>query len=510
MTKENNHLALSRKYRPANLLKLLGQDVLVKTLGYAISNNKLAQSYLLTGIRGIGKTTTARIIAKTINCENPNIESDLPVACEICSNCVSFLKNNHPDILEIDAASRTGVDDVRSIIESAEYRPLLGRFKVFIIDEVHMLSKNAFNALLKLLEEPPMHTIFIFATTEVHKIPLTIISRCQRFDLKRFSKDGIKQLLSNVCNLESIDIEDSALAIISSKSDGSARDALSLLDQAIILGKSSNGERITETIVKDMISAVDRRIIMNFIDSLNKNDFAKTIEIVEEFYSKNTDFSIFINELLQSFAYITKKLLAPSFIEDEFCDIEQEILNFSKEFDLEFLQMAWQLCYKTQQNLKNSMNQKDVVIMLSSNMHHILSSKISAANISSGGSLLPEENENINIKKNFDNIDSYLIKLKHLKEFDLYYEILNNTNFIGYNNIGSITFVLQRQDRKLENRILESICSIYTGIVVEFEYDENFVSMKESIRKEVSSLDSVYKISKNFHGFKIVDILMES
>ena len=211
------YIPLALKYRPKKFVDLKGQDVLVKTLTSAIMHSRLSHAYLLTGIRGVGKTTSARIIASVVNCENPITDKAYIEACTKCNNCISLAQGNHPDIIEIDAASRTSVDDVRSIIDSSEYRALLGKYKIFIIDEVHMMSKNAFNALLKTLEEPPKNVMFIFATTEVNKIPVTIISRCQRFDLRRFNADEIKSLLNSITNKESIECDEDALSLIALK-----------------------------------------------------------------------------------------------------------------------------------------------------------------------------------------------------------------------------------------------------------------------------------------------------
>ena len=371
---ENNYRLLSRKYRPGNLSELRGQDVLVKTLSYAISNNKLAQSYLLTGIRGIGKTTTARIIAKTINCTDLKTENGVPAACENCANCKGANTASHPDIIEIDAASRTGVDDVRIIIENAEYKPLLGRYKVFIIDEVHMLSKNAFNALLKLLEEPTEHTLFIFATTEVHKIPLTVISRCQRFDLVRFKLEALEDLLKNICKLENINCSDEATKLIAIKADGSARDALSLLDQAKIL--AGNEPEIGKNLVNKMLSAVDHIVIIDFLRQIIAKDSSSVLKILTEFHATNSDFAIFVAELLSLLAYIAKKLSIPNYSSHEFYSNEQDVAELASKVDMTFAQIAWQLCYKTQTELKSTSNQLEHIEMLALKLIYVISQRL--------------------------------------------------------------------------------------------------------------------------------------
>ena len=250
-----NYVVLARKYRPQNFNELLGQDALVQTLTNAIKNNRLHHAYILTGIRGVGKTTTARIIAKALNCTGKDGHGGPTTnPCGICENCRAIAESRHIDVLELDAASRTGVDDMREILDGVRYKPTNGRYKIYIIDEVHMLSKSAFNALLKTLEEPPSHVIFIFATTEIRKVPVTVLSRCQRFDLQRLTIDTLVNHFKNIIAKEGLSAEDEALHLIAKAADGSCRDGLSLLDQAISLG----GGAVKTDIVKNMIGLADR------------------------------------------------------------------------------------------------------------------------------------------------------------------------------------------------------------------------------------------------------------
>ncbi len=236
----SSYLALARKYRPSNFAELIGQETLVTTLSNAINKQRLHHAYILTGIRGVGKTTTARIIAKSFNClgVSDNSSADLDstktrIACGVCDNCRLIAASKHQDVIEIDAASKTGVDDIREIIDSIAYRPVMARHKIYIIDEVHMLSNSAFNALLKTLEEPPAHVKFIFATTEIKKVPITILSRCQRFDLRRLDEKEIANHLKNILAKEGFEADESALILIAKMSEGSVRDALSIIDQAL-------------------------------------------------------------------------------------------------------------------------------------------------------------------------------------------------------------------------------------------------------------------------------------
>ncbi|HOO50818.1 MAG TPA: DNA polymerase III subunit gamma/tau, partial [Alphaproteobacteria bacterium] len=227
---------LARKYRPQNFDQLIGQDALVRTLTNAISSGRVAHAFMLTGVRGVGKTTTARIIAKALNYTGADGTAGPTTGpTDDCAVCQAISEDRHPDIMEMDAASRTGVDDIREILDGVRYAPTSARYKVYIIDEVHMLSKNAFNALLKTLEEPPPHVKFIFATTEIRKVPVTVLSRCQRFDLRRVDVDTLLQHYKNVCAKENVAAEDEAVAMIARAADGSVRDGLSILDQAMAL-----------------------------------------------------------------------------------------------------------------------------------------------------------------------------------------------------------------------------------------------------------------------------------
>ena len=275
-----SYTVLARKYRPQKLSELIGQDTLVKVITNSFRLNRIAHAFLLTGSRGIGKTSTARIIAKGLNCIEPS-NNNLPTVdpCGKCETCISITESRHIDVIEMDAASRTGVSDVREIIDNIDYKTVYARFKIYIIDEVHMLSNSAFNALLKTLEEPPEHVKFIFATTEVLKIPNTIISRCQRFDLERIDNQLITKHLSDICNREDIDFSASALSMISNVSEGSVRDALSILDQAIIY---SDG-KLESNHITEMLGLLDQnRSLKLFEMILNQNHNGTITELEME------------------------------------------------------------------------------------------------------------------------------------------------------------------------------------------------------------------------------------
>ena len=301
----NNHKILALKYRPKNFKELIGQDIIVQTITNAIKLDKLPNAYLLTGIRGVGKTTTARLIAKTINCKKDFIQGEKCKSDEFC-HCAEISNSAHLDVLEMDAASRTGVDDVREIIESSRYKPTSGKYKIFIIDEVHMLSRQAFNALLKTLEEPPPQLKFIFATTEVKKIPVTIISRCQRFDLHRIPIKVLFDHLKKILIIENGKISDTALKLIAKAAEGSVRDSLSLVDRALVSQHIIEKE-IDETFVRKMLGIADRSKILELLNLIFQGDQKKSIEQLREMINEGIEPVNFLNDLLQIIYFILQK-----------------------------------------------------------------------------------------------------------------------------------------------------------------------------------------------------------
>lgn len=341
---ENNRKGLALKYRPQSFDEVIGQDVMVQIIKNAIKMDRIPNAYLLTGIRGVGKTTTARIIAKAINCKN----SETPEKkCEDFCHCEAITNSNHIDVLEMDAASKTGIDDIRELIDSAKYYPTSAKYKVFIIDEVHMLSKQAFNGLLKTLEEPPPHLKFILATTEVKKIPLTIISRCQRFDLRRIKLEEMISFLKKISDKEKAKINEKALMLIAKASEGSVRDALSILDQAIstfnVLGKE-----ITETSIRTMLGIADRSRIIDLVRFVIDGDKEKALAEAQEIFDLGADPKLVLQDMLEVI-YLISRSKSFGKIENDLTVSEFEsdlIFGLSKNIDFSYISMIWQFILK--------------------------------------------------------------------------------------------------------------------------------------------------------------------
>jgi DNA polymerase III subunit gamma/tau len=299
---------LARKYRPQTFAEVIGQEAMVRTLSNAIQTGRIAHAFILTGVRGVGKTTTARIIARALNCIGPDGSGGPTIApCGVCANCRSIAEDRHVDVIEMDAASRTGVDDIRDLTEGVRYRPVSARYKIYIIDEVHMLSKNAFNALLKTLEEPPPEIIFIFATTEVHRVPVTILSRCQRFSLRRVPIALLTEHYRKIAAAEGIAVVPAALGLIARAADGSVRDGLSLLDQAIAL----SGATIEEAVVREMLGIADRGLVFELLETVMRGDAAGALDRLDSLYQGGADPLMVLQDLLELTHFITRLKLAP-------------------------------------------------------------------------------------------------------------------------------------------------------------------------------------------------------
>ncbi|WP_420402740.1 DNA polymerase III subunit gamma/tau [Nisaea sp.] len=343
---------LARKYRPQTLDDLKGQDALVRTLRNALASGRLAHAFVLTGVRGVGKTTTARIIAKGLNCIGPDGSGGPTVTpCGQCDPCRAITEDRHVDVMEMDAASRTGVDDIREIIDGVRYKPVSARYKVYIIDEVHMLSRNAFNALLKTLEEPPEHVKFIFATTEIRKVPITVLSRCQRFDLRRFDVSELMELFGTICGKEGIEADEEALALISRAADGSARDGLSILDQAMAL---SDG-RIAAVQVQEMLGLADRALIFDLFEKVMGGKTADALGDVRAMYASGADPVVMLQDLLDLTHLITRLKTARDSALEGASELERTRgVAFADKLPLPVLARTWQMLMKGLGEVQNA------------------------------------------------------------------------------------------------------------------------------------------------------------
>ena len=352
--KKMTNKILALKYRPQNFEDLIGQEVMCQTITNAIKLGKTPNAYLLTGIRGVGKTTTARLIAKALNCEK---NKDPKVNCskeKFCETCKEIISSNHIDILEMDAASKTGIDDVRELIENSKYSPTSAKFKIFIIDEVHMLSKQAFNGLLKTLEEPPPSLKFILATTEARKIPVTILSRCQRFDLKRVSVEQLCSHLKKISSQEKGKISDDAIKLISRTSEGSVRDAISLLDRALISQSIKENDEIKEIDVRKMLGLADKSKVISILKEVMSGKEKEALLILKGLINDGLDARNFLNDVLEILYLFSRRINLGSLEKDiSISETELKMINdYTVKIDMQDMGLFWQLTIKTLDDLR--------------------------------------------------------------------------------------------------------------------------------------------------------------
>ena len=533
---DNKYIVLARKYRPRVFQQVISQPHIIKIIENSIKNNRMHHAYILNGIRGVGKTTFARILAKALNCTGNNSNTPVIEPCLKCTNCIAIEEGRHQDIIEIDAASNTGVNDIREIIENAKYKPITARYKVYIIDEVHMLSNSAFNALLKTLEEPPEHVKFILATTELQKIPLTVISRCQRFDLHRFTVPSLVDYLDDIATKEGYKLNKEASKLIAKAAEGSARDGLSLLDQAMLMCEDQN---ITLEAVTNMLGMVDLEYMYDVFGMVIKGDIKKALKIVRDLYEKGAEPIMILQELID----ITYKI--------SLCKIEGEkdlILSdyemntcteLAKNLSTIVLFRLWQIFSKALAEMKStystlhtlemtlikvvyanlSMMPEDILKTLpttqsNKGLHKSIEDSISSPNTTSKGTMPDTLNNNSKVKtekiNKYNTIEDLLNVLEEQMEMMLCHTIKHELSIIefreGYIKIGTSNS-LSYNKQKLKEKL-----SAITGIewVIETEDSElgiNYGQEEDKKIKEkkdkIKNHELVQEVLKSFSGIEI-------
>lgn len=368
MTADSAYRVLARKYRPQNFDDLIGQEPMVRTLTNAFETGRIAQAWMLTGVRGVGKTTTARILARALNYNTTDVDKPTIDLTVLGDHCQAIMEGRHVDVIEMDAASHTGIDDIREIIEQVRYRPVSARYKVYIIDEVHMLSNQAFNGLLKTLEEPPPHVKFIFATTEIRKVPITVLSRCQRFDLRRIDTGVLIRHLKKIADLETITVDDTSLSMIARAGEGSVRDSLSIFDQAIAHGAG----HVDAEAVRSMLGLADRARIIDLFEMLMRGDVASALREFRAQYDVGADPSVVLTDLADFNHLVTRIRFTPD-VADDISLSEDERLrgrDFAEKLSIRVLSRTWQMLLKGITEVDNSSRPVQAAEMLLIRLAH--------------------------------------------------------------------------------------------------------------------------------------------
>ena len=535
---KNSYKVLARKYRPQNFEDLMGQEIMVQTLKNAFKTNRIAHAYILTGVRGIGKTTTARLLARSLNYETEAINKPNIDMSELGKHCLEIMESRHIDVIEMDAASRTGIADIREIIDSVNYSPSSARYKIYIIDEVHMLSKAAFNGLLKTLEEPPSHVKFIFATTEVQKIPLTILSRCQRFDLKRFDHDMIKLLINKVCKKEMVSIEDPIIDLIAKASGGSARDSLSLLDQAMAL---SNDGNISEEKIRQMLGLSDQSRIIDLYEFIYNTEIEKALLEVKD----QVDIGIDPVNLIESLGDLIHELtrLKVTDSNDDNLSLGPEgfsrIKSLKDKISVKHLSRYWQMILKASSEIKNFSKSLAALEMAIIRMSYIsdlptpdeIIKKIEENKTESSEKKSPNSETNNNIKvvptvsvkpvqqekiieensefdpKGFEDIIE-LVRLN--KNIRLQYDLENNVSLVSFEK-GKIELNILNNDEKilftLSNKLQEWTNEKWLIVSSSAQGQKTIQELRDDDKFELQSLIKEHPIyKKTIMEFDIVDI----
>ena len=553
---KNKILAL--KYRPQEFKDLIGQEVMAQTITNAIKLGKTPNAYLLTGIRGVGKTTTARLIAKALNCTKNFSSGEKCNESENC-HCKEIVESNHMDVLEMDAASKTGIDDVRELIENSKYSPTSAKYKIFIIDEVHMLSKQAFNGLLKTLEEPPPSLKFILATTEVRKIPVTILSRCQRFDLKRVSIDKLCVHLKNIATKEKGKITDDAIKLIARTSEGSVRDSISLLDRALISQSLDESKSIEDHDVRKMLGLADKSKVISLIkDALSGNENG-ALSTLKELIENGIDAKNFLNDILEVLYLFSRKINLGSIEKDlSISEAEAQMVEqYSKNIDMQDLALFWQLTIKTIDDLRIIGDENLTLEMYVMQLVHLknldnTNEIINENNIQSekkenlSGKKLDEKNletnlpnqaknqlKNINQVKTSpvkslsgdDNISKFeitnfqnlILKANQEKEIELKYDLERNVKLVSFNR-GKIDISFNEKLNKnfiknLTEKLLQWtgerwIISLSKNTDAKSIYEKNLENKKDQI-EEFKKSEVSARIQTIFPDAKLINIIDE-
>ena len=482
---------LALKYRPQEFKDLIGQEVMAQTIINAIKHGKTPNAYLLTGIRGVGKTTTARLIAKALNCQK---NDDPKITCsneKFCSTCQEIVNSNHIDILEMDAASKTGIDDVRELIENSKYSPTSAKFKIFIIDEVHMLSKQAFNGLLKTLEEPPPSLKFILATTEIRKIPVTILSRCQRFDLKRVSVDQLCEHLKMIANKEKGKISGDAIKLIARSSEGSVRDSISLLDRALITQTFNDNKEVKEVDVRQMLGLADKSKIISLLKEVLSGNESGALSLLREMINNGLDAKNFLNDILEAL-YLFSRRISLGKIEKDVSISEAEVQmvdQYSKNINMQDIGLFWQLTIKTIDDLRIVGNENITLEMYVMQLTHLKNINIT------------KDHENLD-EKNFQAPQEKLIGKKidnKIQDNNIPNQIKNqlkSTNQIKTNPVKSLT---DNQSGKIEITSFQDLINqANKEKEIELKYDLERNVKLVSFNKGTIDISFNEKLNKNF------------
>ena len=474
----NNSKVLALKYRPQSFDDLIGQEVVVETITNSIKANKVPNAYLFTGIRGIGKTTTARIVAKALNCSN-GIEN----LCKenLCENCEAITNSSHIDVLEMDAASKTGVDDVRDLIEFSRYGPTSAKYKIFIIDEVHMLSKQAFNALLKTLEEPPEYLKFIFATTEIKKIPITVVSRCQRFDLSRIKSTELFEFIKKIKDKENGKVSDDALKLIIKISEGSVRDALSLLDRAL-LSLDDNTE-LDLNAAQKIFGYFDKSQLIDLFQLILNGEENKVINIYRKIYDQGVEPKVFINDFLELLYYfkninsLTLESTNFSLNDEEFTRIK----DISSQVDAEVLILFWQFAISSLEELDIVSNQHLSIEMFLIRLMHLSSIKSKKTpDLNTDESLesaaVPKQTDIENVTQAIDQIKNIAQEKKIKLEIETEIKAIDKSLINSFNDL--LDACSEKKEIKLKYELEKNVN------LVKFERNRIEISFNDNLDKD--------------------------